>query len=79
MCHCLKVSPSGFHAWSDRTPSAWSRDNVRLLKKIRQHHADSDGVMEAPQMHETLAYEGETASRKRMAQLMAGDGLSGIP
>ncbi len=79
MCRCLKVSPSGFHAWAGRSPSAHARDNARLLDKIRQHHAASDGVMGAPRMHEVLGYEGETASRNRVARLMAGDGLFGIP
>jgi putative transposase len=79
MCRCLEVSSSGFHAWSARGPSARARDNARLLEKIRQCHADSDGVMGAPRMHEELGYEGETASLNRVARLMAGDGLFGVP
>ena len=79
MCRCLKVSPSGFHAWASRLPSARARDNARLLQKIRERHAASDGVMGAPRMHEVLGYEGETASLNRVARLMAGDGLFGIP
>jgi putative transposase len=79
MCRCLKVSPSGFHAWCTRPPSARARDNARLLGKIRGHHAASDGVMGAPRMHEQLGYEGETASLNRVARLMAADGLAGVP
>lgn len=79
MCRCLKVAPSGFHAWLVRQPSERARDNTRLLEKIRQHHADSDGVMGAPRMHEVLGYEGETASLNRIARLMAQDGLFGVP
>lgn len=79
MCRCLKVAPSGFHAWVGRSPSARAQDNARLLDKIRQHHADSDGVMGAPRMHEALRYEGETASLNRIARLMANDGLYGVP
>ena len=79
MCRCLKVSPSGFHAWSTRTPSARAQDNARLLAKIHQQHADSDGVMGAPRMHEELGYEGETASLNRIARLMSGAGLFGVP
>lgn len=48
MCRCLKVSPSGFHAWAIRRPSTRAQDNARLLGKIRQRHADSNGVMGAP-------------------------------
>ena len=79
MCRCLKVSPSGFHAWRIRQPSGRTRDNTRLLDKIRQHHADSDGVMGAPRMHELLGYEGETASLNRVARLMVRDGPFGVP
>lgn len=79
MCRCLKVSSSGFHDWCVRDPSARAQDNARLLTKIRVHHAASDGVMGAPRMHETLGYEGETASLNRVARLMSADGLAGVP
>lgn len=54
-------------------------DNQRLLTKIRARHVASDGVMGMPRMHEQLGYEGETASRNRIARLMAQDGLFGVP
>lgn len=59
--------------------SARARDNQRLLSRIREHHVASDGVMGMPRMHETLSYEGETASPNRVARLMASQGLFGIP
>lgn len=79
MCRCLKVSHSGFHDWIRRAPSLRAQDNARLLEKIHQRHADSDGVLGAPRMHEELGYEGETASLNRIARLMAGAGLYGVP
>ncbi len=79
MCRCLKVSTSGFYAWARRSPSPREVDNRRLLGRIRQHHAASDGVMGAPRMHEVLSDEGETASRNRIARLMARNGIQGIP
>jgi putative transposase len=79
MCRCLKASTSGFHAWSKRPASARATDNGRLLARIREHHAASDGVMGMPRMHEQLRYEGETASPNRVARLMAQDNLFGIP
>ncbi len=79
MCRCLKVSSSGFHAWVSREPSARTKANKRLLEKIRQHHADADGVMGAPRMHEALRYAGEHAGLNRIARLMAGAGLAGVP
>jgi putative transposase len=59
--------------------SARDTDNQRLLARIREHHAASDGVMGMPRMREVLTEEGETASRNRIARLMASDGLHGIP
>lgn len=79
MCRCLKVSTSGFHAWNKRPLSAHATDNQRLLTRIREFHAASDGVMGMPRMHEDLSYAGETASRNRAARLMARDGLFGVP
>lgn len=79
MCRCLGVSTSGFYGWARRSPSARKVDNRRLLLRIREHHAASDGVFGAPRMHEVLTDEGETASRNRIARLMAKEGLQGIP
>ena len=50
----LKVSPSGYYAWADRTPSARQIDNARLLERIREIHEDSGGIIGAPRMHEDL-------------------------
>jgi len=79
MCRCLKVSTSGFHAWHGRAPSRRTLDNRRLLSRVRELHASSDGVMGMPRMHEQLGYEGETASPNRIARMMAADGLQGVP
>lgn len=79
MCRCLRVSASGFHAWCKRPMSRRQADNERLLVKIRARHAASDGVMGMPRMHEELGFEGETASRNRIARLMARHGLYGVP
>lgn len=79
MCRCLKVSTSGYHAWNKRGPSQRELANGRLLARIRELHTASDGVLGMPRMHEQLAYEGEAASRNRVARLMAGDGLFGLP
>ena len=79
MCRCLRVSRSGFYAWSTRPKSPRQIDNERLLGRIREHHTASDGVMGAPRMHEVLTDEGESASQNRIARLMAKDGLQGIP
>ncbi|TDN66101.1 integrase-like protein [Halothiobacillus neapolitanus] len=56
-----------------------SLDNDRLLKRIRAIHEDSKGIIGVPRMHEDLSAEGETASRNRIARLMAANGIYGWP
>lgn len=48
MCRCLKVSASGYYDWQDRQPSPRAQENARLVKRIREIHEDSRGVIGAP-------------------------------
>ena len=52
-------------------------DNARLLKRIREIHQDSGGIIGVPRMHEDLTFEGSTASKNRIARLMAVARLQG--
>lgn len=79
MCRCLRVSPSGYYGWRDRPASRRKQANQRLLVRIRNLHAESDGVFGSPRMWEELRYLGESCSRNRVARLMKDDGLRGIP
>jgi putative transposase len=79
MCHCLKVSASGYYDWRDRPPSARAMDNQRLLRRIEALHADSDGVLGAGRIWEDLRFAGEPCSFNRVARLMQKQGLRGIP
>lgn len=79
MCRCLEVSPSGYYAWSQRQPSVRDQANTRLLKRIREIHEDSLGVIGAPRMHEDLSHAGEAVSLNRVARLMAAHEIQGVP
>ena len=79
MCRCLKVSASGYYAWQDRDPSSRAQENARLVRRIREIHEDSRGVIGAPRMHEDLRDEGETVSLNRVARLMAAERIQGWP
>lgn len=79
MCRCLAVSPSGYYGWRERPPSPRALDNDRLLGRIREMHAESDGVTGSPRIWDDLRYAGETCSLNRVARLMRAAGLRGIP
>ncbi|HDS1577201.1 TPA: IS3 family transposase [Stenotrophomonas maltophilia] len=79
MCRCLRVSTSGYYDWSKRLPSPRQCDNERLLGRIHALHQDSRGTLGAGRMQEDLVEEGLTASRNRVARLMALAGLQGWP
>ena len=79
MCRRLGVSVSGFYEWRTREPSVRALDNQRLLGRIRELHAASDGVLGRRRMHEDLRDEGETAGINRVGRLMSRNGLYGIP
>jgi len=77
MCSVLEVSRSGFYAWSEREASDRAREDSRLLVLIRAIHKASRGTYGAPRIHAELSAVGENVSRKRVARLMASDGLEG--
>jgi putative transposase len=78
MCRMLGVSPSGYYAWSGRPPSARAVADAALTGAIRRAHARGRGTYGAPRVHAELHGNGIHVGRKRVARLMAADGLAGI-
>jgi transposase InsO family protein len=78
MCRVLGVSPSGYYAWSRRGPSARAVSDAVLTGQIRVAHARGRGTYGAPRVHAELREAGVRVGRKRIARLMAADGLAGI-
>ena len=79
MCRCLRVSTSGYYGWATRPPSPRTRENARLLARMRDVHTQHDGVIGSPRMWEELRYGGERCGRHRVARLMHRAGLQGVP
>jgi len=77
LCRVLGVSPSGYYAWRDRPPSAREGKNRRLLERMREIHAFSRQTYGRPRMYAELRDEGWRVNHKRVARLMALDGLQG--
>jgi putative transposase len=78
MCRVLGVSPSGYHAWTRRTPSRRACEDAVLRDRIVAIHAAAHGTYGAPRIHAELAAEGVHVGRKRVARLMRAEGLAGV-
>lgn len=77
LCELLGVSRSGFYAWKGREPSARAQEDRRLVVLIRSIFKRSRGTYGAPRVHAELVADGERISSKRVARLMAEEGLEG--
>ena len=78
MCKTLRVSTSGYYAWSGRVPSSRTEANVRLVGQIREVFDASDQTYGMPRVRAALANEGVAVSRKRVARLMRDGAMRGV-
>jgi putative transposase len=78
LCRTLRVSRSGFYAWRDRGISDHAATDVALAAQVAAIHAASDGTYGTPRVHAELAAQGIRTSRRRVARLMAEQGLEGV-
>jgi putative transposase len=78
LCRVLGVSRAGFYAWKDRPASPRAVRDAELTERIRAIHAESEGSYGWPRIHAELRWQGQRASRKRVARLMRQAGLSGL-
>jgi putative transposase len=77
MCRVLRVSRSGYYAWTVRPPSRRDRDDAALTERIRRIHRESRGTYGAPRVHARLRADGVRVGNKRVARLMREEGLEG--
>ena len=77
LCRVAGVSRSSFYAWRTRCPSPQQRSDEVLLSEIRQIHETSRCTYGSPRVWGQLRRAGHRVSRKRVARLMAADGLIG--
>jgi putative transposase len=78
MCRVLGVSPSGYHAWRKRAPSARAREDAALSARVIEIHAVAHGTYGAPRIHAELRDDGMRVGRKRVARLMTAAGIAGV-
>ncbi len=77
LCRLLKVSRSGYYAWTTRPPSARAVADEILTEQIRSFHTASRKTYGAPRIHADLRDTGVHVGRKRVARLMHAAGLQG--
>jgi transposase InsO family protein len=78
VCRLLEVSRSGFYAWEERGPSNRSVQDGKLAVQIAAIHKASGNTYGSPRVHDELADEGVSVSRKRVARLMTELGLQSV-
>ena len=79
MCRILGVSPSGYYAWTKRSPSRRATRDGALIDSIRASHAASHGTYGAPRIQVDLATAGVCVSRKRIAPDLLGSAAASSP
>src|SRR5882757_6114247 len=71
MCDLLEVTPSGYYAWTHRTPCDREVRRLELVEQIRSvHEQPRHGVYGSPRIHKALRKQGVICSRKRVERLM---------
>ena len=75
LCRILKVSRSGYYAWSKRPESAHAARDRQLRVHVHASFEASRQRYGSPRVWEDLVEEKIPVSRKRVARLMREDGL----
>lgn len=78
LCVLVDVPRSTYYAWRDRSPSARDLDDAALAEEIVEIHRVSQGTYGAPRVWGQLRHRGFRVGRKRVARLMAQQGLAGV-
>ncbi len=79
LCRVLKVSRSGYYAWSRRPVSKRELDDEVLGVEVAAIHEESRRTYGSPRVHAELRARGKPVSRKRVARLMRKRGLEARP
>jgi len=70
MADALDVTRSAYYAWKKRGESHRSKENGRLLERIRILHAGSYGIYGSRRITAVLQLEGQLCGKNRVARLM---------
>jgi putative transposase len=79
LCNALGVSRSGFHAWLNRTPSARSRSDEVLGRRVKASFVASDRTYGARRVWHDMLAEGFACGLHRIERLMQLQALRARP
>lgn len=74
----FKVSRSGYYSWINRKPSKREVENMSLLVKIRNIHANSHGIYGCPKVFQSLINAGEIVGKNRVERIMRENDIKSI-
>ncbi len=77
MCECMNVSRTGYYKFLKCEPSVRSQENKALVEEINDVHKESRKSYGSPRVHEELVARGFDVNKKRVARLMAEEGIVG--
>ena len=77
LCRCMRVTRSGFYAWTRRGLSARAQRDLVLRTKLRAFHAASGHRYGRPRLWKDLKEDGEAVSEKRVKRLMREEQIQG--
>ena len=75
MCKLYGVSPSGYYAWCERSPSRRAIEDDHLVREIRRAHTASRETYGSPRVHQALLRLGKSVGRRRVERLMRENGI----
>lgn len=79
MCEQMGVSRSGYYARKHREPSRREQEDAVLTAAIKEVHEESRGTYGSPRVLDDLKEGGFEVGRRRVARLMAEEGITGTP
>ena len=77
MCRVLGVTRSGYYRWRSARVCVRRRTDQKLAARIRAIHSEHRGRYGSPRIQHELRRQGMRVARKRVARLMAANGLQG--
>jgi putative transposase len=73
LCEVLKVSRSGYYAWTTRPPSPAALRRDQLVTTIREVHGASRATYGSPRVYQALKARGVPCSENTVAKLMKAE------